>query len=400
MTSSVGAQYNLNSDWFLFAPSTTVFGIDNTNDNLHDVKLGAEGEENTKLADQTVNTLGTFVQQDWKSEKVNLSLGLRYDYYRIKDTESVSDDPKGGVLVPRVGLLYKLTPDLRFRVGYARGYRAPQIFNEDLHIDLVNATRVETRNSPDLKQETSNAFTASFNSVFDWGGTYHDFLAEGFYTLLNDPFANEYALIDEDDESRGFYYERVNAEDGAYVSGINLELKSLFSTQIETQLGFTFQASRYKTAQAWGEEDESVSRNFMRTPNQYGYATFIWKPTHHLNASFSLNYTGPMDVPHFGLSADDFEGAERERVETAINNGYIIEGERLERTRSFLVADLLLSYDFHLGKETTLEFFAGVKNIFNQIQNDYDRGVYRDAAYIYGPSQPRTINVGFRFGNL
>jgi len=120
---------------------------------------------------------------------------------------------------------------------------------------------VETRNSPDLKQETSNAFTASFNSVFDWGGTYHDFLAEGFYTLLNDPFANEYALIDEDDESRGFYYERVNAEDGAYVSGINLELKSLFSTQIETQLGFTFQASRYKTAQAWGEEDESVSRN-------------------------------------------------------------------------------------------------------------------------------------------
>lgn len=400
LTSSVGAQYNLNSDWFLFAPSTTVFGIDNTNDNLHDVKLGAEGEENTKLADQTVNTLGTFVQQDWKSDKVNLSLGLRYDYYRIKDTESVSDDPKGGVWVPRVGLLYKLTPDLRFRVGYARGYRAPQIFNEDLHIDLVNATRVETRNSPDLKQETSNAFTASFNSVFDFGDTYHDFLAEGFYTLLNDPFANEYALIDEDDESRGFYYERVNAEDGAYVSGINLELKSLFSTQIETQLGFTFQASRYKTAQAWGEEDESVSRNFMRTPNQYGYATFIWKPTHHLNASFSLNYTGPMDVPHFGLSADDFEGAERERVETAINNGYIIEGERLERTRSFLVADLLLSYDFHLGKETTLEFFAGVKNIFNQIQNDYDRGVYRDAAYIYGPSQPRTINVGFRFGNL
>ncbi|WP_298647231.1 TonB-dependent receptor [uncultured Proteiniphilum sp.] len=400
LTSSVGAQYNLNNDWFLFAPSTTVLGIDNTNDNLHDVKLGAGGEENTTLIDQYVNTLGTFVQQDWKSEKVNLSLGLRYDYYWIKDTESVGDDPNGGVLVPRVGVLYKLTPDLRFRVGYARGYRAPQIFNEDLHVDLVNATRVETRNAPDLKQETSNAFTASFNSVFDWGGTYHDFLAEGFYTLLNDPFANEYALIDEDDESRGFYYERVNAEDGAYVAGVNLEWKSFLSTQLETQLGFTFQSSHYKTVQAWGEQEESVSRNFMRTPSQYGYATFVWKPTHHFNASFSLNYTGPMDVPHFGLYADDFEGADRERVETAINNGYIIEGERLERTRSFLVADLLFSYDFHLGKETTMEFFAGVKNIFNQIQNDYDRGVYRDAAYIYGSSLPRTINFGIRFGNL
>lgn len=400
LTSSVGAHYNLNSDWFLFAPSSTVFGIDNTNDRLKDVKLGAGGEANTTLADQTVNTLGTFVQHDWKSNKVNLSLGLRYDYYRIKDTESVSDDPKGGVLVPRASVLYKITPDLRFRAGYARGYRAPQIFNEDLHIDLVNATRVETRNSPDLKQETSNAFTASFNSVFVWGSTYHDFLVEGFYTSLNDPFSNEYALIDENDESRGFYYERVNAEDGAYVSGVNLELKSLFSTRVETQLGFTFQSSRYKTAQAWGDGDESVSKNFMRTPGQYGYATFIWKPTHHFNTSFSLNYTGPMDVPHFGLNADDFEGAEREKVLAAIKNGDIIEGEMLKRTRRFLVADLLLSYDFHLGKETTLEFFGGVKNIFNQLQKDYDKGVYRDASYIYGPSAPRTINVGFRFGNL
>lgn len=400
LTTSVGAQYNLNSDHFLFAPSTTVFGIDNTNDNLRDVKLGAEGEENVTLFDQYSNTLGTFVQQDWKTEKVNFSLGLRYDYYWIKDTESVSDNPSGGVLVPRAGLLYKLTPDLRFRVGYARGYRAPQVFNEDLHVDLVNATRVETRNSPDLKQETSNAYTASFNSVFVWGSTYHDFLVEGFYTQLINPFANEYALLDEADESRGFYYERVNAEDGAYVSGVNLELKSLLSTRLEAQLGFTFQASRYKKAQAWGEEEGSVSKNFLRTPGQYGYATFIWKPTEHFNTSLSLNYTGSMDVSHFGLYANDFEGAERERVQAAINNGDIIEGERLERTPDFLVADLLFSYDFHLGKETTLELFAGVKNIFNQIQRDYDRGMYRDSDYIYGPSQPRTVNVGIRFGNF
>jgi hypothetical protein len=32
---------------------------------------------------------------------------------------------------------------------------------------------------------------------------------------------------------------------------------------------------------------------------------------HITSTPFSLNYTGPMDVPHFGLNADDFEGAER-----------------------------------------------------------------------------------------
>lgn len=400
LTSSIGGQYNLNKKWFLFAPSTTVFGIDHTSDNLNDVKLGAQGEANVKLIDQSVNTLGTFVQHDWKSEKINFSLGLRYDYYRITDTESADDDPSGNVLVPRLGVLYKLTPDVRFRIGYARGYRAPQIFNEDLHVDLVNATRVETRNAPGLTQETSNAFTASFNSVFDLSGTFHDFLAEGFYTMLNDPFADRYALIDESDESKGFYYERVNSEEGAYVAGVNLELKSYLAVQLETQVGFTFQASRYKSLQAWGEGEESLSMNFMRTPNQYGYATIIWKPTHHLNASFSLNYTGSMELPHFGLNAADFEGVERDKVQAAIDSGAIIEGEMLRQTPSFLVADMLLSYDFHLGKETTFEIFAGVKNIFNQIQSDYDRGEYRDAAYVYGPSLPRSVNVGFRFGNL
>jgi outer membrane receptor for ferrienterochelin and colicins len=47
-----------------------------------------------------------------------------------------------------------------------------------------------------------------------------------------------------------------------------------------------------------------------------------------------------------------------------------------------------------------MQFYAGVKNIFNQIQKDYDKGMYRDAGYIYGPSLPRTINFGIKFGNV
>lgn len=400
LTSSMGAQYTLNNSYFLFAASTTVFGVDDTNDDLNDVKLGAGGEPNTTLANQNVNTLGSFVQHDWKSEKVNLSLGLRCDFYRIRDKQNNSGDLSGGVWVPRIGLLYKLTPDLRFRIGYASGYRAPQIFNEDLHIDLVNATRVRTFNSDDLKQETSNAFTASFNAVFDWGTTYHDLLVEGFYTLLNNPFANEYYALDQGGESGEFAYMRVNSEDGAFVAGVNLEWKSFMTTQFETQAGFTLQTSRYQKNQSWGQNETSVSKNFMRTPGQYGYATVTWKPSHHFNASFSLNYTGPMYVPHFGLSAGDFEGVEKEIIVSAISNGDIIEGEKLERTSSFLVADVLISYDFHFGKETEMQLYAGVKNLFNQIQSDYDRGMYRDAAYVYGPSLPRTINIGIRFGNL
>ncbi len=397
LTSSVGANYGFHSDMFLFAPSTTIVGIDNTNDYLHDVKLGANGDANTTLTKQYVNTLGSFIQHDWKSEKVNISLGLRYDYYWVKDKESTDGDLSNGVLVPRVGLMYKLTPETRFRLGYAQGYRAPQVFNEDLHIELINATRVETFNSDNLKQETLNAYTASLNSVFSLKNTLNDLLIEGFYTRLKNPFSNEYYPLDDEGN---FAYMRVNAEDGAYVAGVNLEWKSFLTDHIETQLGLTIQTSKYESAQAWGEEDESVSKDFMRTPNQYGYATFIWKPTHHFNTSISLNYTGSMYVPHFGLNPDDYEGEELTAIQEAIDNGDIIEGEALKKADGFIVADILFSYDIHFGNETEMQFYAGVKNIFNQIQKDYDRGVYRDAGYIYGPSLPRTINFGIKFGNI
>jgi outer membrane receptor for ferrienterochelin and colicins len=397
LTSSVGAHYGLHSDRFLFTSSSTVFGIDNTNDYLHDVKLGAGGEDNTTLTKQNVNTLGSFVQHDWKSEKINLSVGLRYDHYWIEDRESDAADLSNGVLVPRAGIVYKFTPEVRFRVGYAQGYRAPQIFNEDLHIELVNATRVQTFNSDDLKQETSNAFTSSLNSVFSLGNTLNDLLVEGFYTLLKNPFANQYYPLDDEGN---FAYMRINSEDNAYVAGVNLEWKSFITDHLETQVGFTFQTSRYESAQAWGENETSFSKDFIRTPNRYGYATFIWNPTHHFSATFSCNYTGPMYVPHFGLNPDDFEGGERQAVLDAIARGDIIEGEQLKKSGGFLVTDLLASYHIHFSNEVEMKLYVGIKNIFNQVQKDYDKGMYRDAGYIYGPSLPRTINFGIKFGNI
>jgi outer membrane receptor for ferrienterochelin and colicins len=41
----------------------------------------------------------------------------------------------------------------------------------------------------------------------------------------------------------------------------------------------------------------------------------------------------------------------------------------------------------------------GVKNILNSFQNDFDLGIDRDPAYIYGPTMPRTIYFGVKIGN-
>jgi outer membrane receptor for ferrienterochelin and colicins len=41
-----------------------------------------------------------------------------------------------------------------------------------------------------------------------------------------------------------------------------------------------------------------------------------------------------------------------------------------------------------------LEINAGVKNILDHFQHDIDKGMDRDAGYVYGPAAPRTFFAG------
>lgn len=400
-TSSIGAHYVINSDEFLFAASSTVIGIDNNTNLIHDQKLGSNGAPNATLTDQLVNTLGTFVQHDWKTDAFNIALGLRFDNYMIVDNHDDGSNEPGNfsnfVVVPRLNLLYKFTPNFRIRAGYGKGYRAPQVFNEDLHIELINARRVIHINDDNLVQETSHSFTASISSDFMTGASIHDLLVEVFYTLLQNPFADEYYELEEEGE---WAYLRVNADDGAFVAGVNTELNTFWSDKLTSQVGFTIQRSQFQSPQAWGEEKGNESKEFMRTPNAYGYATLDFHPLEAFSTVLTLNYTGSMYVPHFGLQYAE-NPTEQDPMELeALQNGDVIEGERLEKSEQFLIADLLFAYDFKLAGQTKLQVYAGVKNVFNQTQASHDRGVFRDAGYIYGPCQPRTINIGLKLGNF
>lgn len=394
LTSNVGAQYALNAiKPVLGSISNTVFGIDNSNNKILDTKLGANGEENTTITNQMVNTIGSFIQQDFKTDKLNFGFGIRFDNYLVRDLQQNDDDFSNFVLAPRISALYKLTPSNRFRIGYAKGYRAPQVFNEDLHIEMVNARRVEHLNDANLIQETSHSITASYNTNFIWGNTVNEILVEGFYTQLQNPFADEYYELD---NAGSWAYKRINAEDGALVNGVNMEYNISYVDKIIFQLGLTVQKSTFETAQAWGENEQSLSKSFVRSPNSYGYATLTWNPTHAFSTTLSANYTGSMLVPHFGLDANTKDLSELE----AIANGDVITGERLEASEKFLIIDALFNYNIQLTDETEIKLYAGIKNIFNQLQKEHDKGMFRDAGYIYGPCQPRTINIGVKFGNI
>ena len=396
-SSSAGAQYVMHTDQLAHGVSTSVFGLEDNTNLLSDLKTGSGGDEMATLTHQLVNTLGTFVQNDWKRGDLNLALGLRLDHYNIVDLVENGTDQNGNysnlVLAPRISALYKITPNLRFRIGYGKGYRAPQIFSEDLHVELINAKRVVHINDPDLVQETSHSFTSSLNMNFNTGASIHELLVEGFYTLLQHPFADDFYQLD---SLGNWAYLRVNADDGAYVSGVNLELNSYWTDHLSSRISFTFQTSSYQSLQSWGDDETSQSLHFMRTPNNYGSATLDWDLSKRFSAILSLTYTGQMYVPHYGLDPDTDDPLEQE----AIENGDVITGERLELSNPFLVADLLFSYDIVLSNEITLQIYSGIQNIFNQYQSHFDSGMFRDSGYIYGPGQPRTLNFGLRFGNL
>ncbi len=85
-------------------------------------------------------------------------MGARFDHYKISDQARGEEAAKEGhVFSPRISFMYEVLESLQARVSYSQGYRAPQIFDEDLHIETSGSRQVIHVNDPDLKQETSHS---------------------------------------------------------------------------------------------------------------------------------------------------------------------------------------------------------------------------------------------------
>lgn len=378
---SSGATYNFNANSF-----NIIGGFEFNGENLLDKKLGypdydnaviENGEivevphtSNVTVADQTSLTVGGFAQYEQRFDLLKISAGLRLDNYSIKD-DSNGDEKTGSVLSPRVSIMYDIFEYLQARASFSQGYRAPQVFDEDLHIETSGSRQVLHRNAKDLKQETSRSymFSLDFNKQID--KVFLGVLVEGFYTSLIDPFVNEFG---EPDENGLVVYTRKNSDDGATVTGANVEVKLAPTSDFTINSGFTIQTSEYEKAAEFGE------KRFFRTPDSYGFLAANWDATKRLTLSLSGAYTGSMLVPYFGTELSNPE-----------------EGE-LRESDPFFDIGAKIAYDIVLNG-TTLELFAGAKNIFNSYQDDFDRGIDRDPGYIYGPTAPRTVYFGFKLGN-
>ena len=394
LTTSSGVQYVHHLSRMLFSPSVFTMGIDNNYSHLSDEKLGILKSPNTNIANQSITTTGIFAQNEWKINKYKIVLGLRYDNYKVLDLNDINGDgtEKGNVLVPRINFWYSPLESTQFRLSYSKGYRAPQIFDEDLHIEASGARRVIHINDPNLTQETSDNITASVEWTNHINRTNFDILCELFYTQLHNPFATK---ILKTDSSGNVTYVRFNAEYGAIVKGINLQFNVVPTYSTKLQIGYTIQTSKYNQQIPWGNYDNATTDQILRTPSNYGYLIFSFKPDNVWKLSLSGTYTGSMYAPHFGVNPDDesFTEQERNEIRQMISNGDIIEGEELVKTKPFFDLGAKISYTLKLKADYYLQFNAGIKNIFNSFQKDLDVGKYRDSGYVYGPQMPRSVYI-------
>lgn len=341
-----------------------------------------------RLIDQKVNTTGFFAQYEWKpNEKFTALLGGRYDVSDVDGVYTIGNierkaDVNVGVLSPRATLLYKINDYLRLRGGYARGFRAPQAFNEDLHISSVGGEPLFVILSNNLEKETSNAFTGSFNYTRSKGFSQVNFLVEGFFTQLKNPFTQvSLGTI----LPNGSILEEVQNGAGATVAGANFEAGYSTNSKFAFQIGGTYQQSNYKeTQEIFAPEDVDGTNaitidEFVRNPNLYGYFTSYYNVTNQFKVDLTGTYTGSMIVP---------------RVVGA--NG----APDLLESNPFFDVNLKASYHFDISDDLHLDLSGGVRNIFNSYQSEFDSGPQRDSDFVYGPMAPRSIFISLKIGNL
>ncbi len=352
-----GIQLNHMFSHFISGSNQFSFGAEYNYDMVDD-----EIKAYAYFLDQETKNFGTFLQSDWSlTRKLTLLTGVRADKHNL-----VNDL----VLSPRVSALFKQN-QWQFRASWSTGFRAPQAFDADMHIAFAGGGIQRVELAENLKAERSKSVSTSINYDYPKEHFVLGFTLEGFYTKLTDAFILEEAGKNALGNS---ILEKRNGE-GSMVKGATVEIRANYDRKIQLEAGITLQNSEYEKTVEWSENNPGI-KQYLRTPDEYGYYTLTYSSRSGISAALSGVYTGTMLLPHYGR-------------------------DELIKSSSFIENNVKVSYQFNwLAKGVGIEIFTGLQNIFNEYQDDFDTGKNRDSGYVYGPARPRTVFAGLKLISL
>ncbi len=320
-------------------------------DHVRDTFLGYQ-----RTIDQRVALLGLALQESWLfGDGHEAAAGLRLDHHTALDTPALS---------PRLALRLRPLDLLDLRTALAAGLRPPQTFDEDLHVETVGGAARLITNAPDLRPERSLSLTQQLALTLQ--PTPNLTLSASLTAYLT-RLTDAYTLDTQDDPDTP-EEEVLRVNRGATTAlGAELEL-ALQSERWAARVGWTLERAANDQP-----DPDFHTRALLRTPRAYGYAELVLK-LQRLQAQAGLDLTGPMPVPRYGP-----------------------DGEPLDLPASPWLFNLntSLAYTFPLDA-CSLTPTLGARNLLDSRQRDLPTGPLRDAAYVYGPAQPRSLFVSLR----
>lgn len=324
----------------------------------HDDLLDQSVSSSAYYVNETYKNTGIFVQDEFSidtDKNLIIVAGVRFDKHSSLESWIIS---------PRLSLMYQIFESIKIRAGYTSGFKAPQIFDEDLHICGLEGTQRVIRNTDGLKEERSSTFSAGFEFLDFVNDMPVLFGVTAFYTSLFDAYADEFISADGNIE----FWERINSS-GAIANGIEFDLGIKPLDGLEFRSGFTIKENKYKD-----NVTDFETKNFFRTPNYFGFARTSYEFRFGLTAFAALKFTGSMFVPH--------------EIAVDYQDDPILE---LTETDEFIEIDFAFTKELRLFSDLKTSLTLGLKNITNVYQKDLDYGVTRDPGFVYGPSQPRIV---------
>ncbi|MFO7735318.1 MAG: TonB-dependent receptor [bacterium] len=327
--------------------------------------------EGKLFTDERYTNFGGFLQSDFQmTQWLALVSGGRIDKH---------SEVNKAIFSPRLALMLGDFNGFRSRTSFSTGFRAPQIFDEDFHITVVQGEPSPTFNSDDLHAEKSWNISQQFEyEIEPLEGFFLNPSVNGFYSRIKDAFAtknmNEDDELFEEGENRKIRYNSGKTT----VMGLEVELKANYEKYLDFEAGWSFEKAENSKADEDLLETGVEEKRLLRVPNTYGFFSLTGRPWKNLEIFTLVDMTGPMKIKHEGdFDGDDF---------------------RLVETPWFARWDINVSYLFSMDSNVFIKPYAGVKNILDSFQNDLDEGADRDAGYIYGPRVPRTFVLGIRGG--
>jgi outer membrane receptor for ferrienterochelin and colicins len=306
---------------------------------------------------------GVFVQDEWKiNDDWKALSGARVDYY----------NRHGLIFSPRLNIQYQLSEWANFRFNSGTGFRIVNLFTED-HA-FVSGQR-ELIIEEDLNPERSFNVGLGFQHVYTFGNQQGSLEFDGFYTYFTNKIIPDYDIP-------GFII-YANSEAYAYTRGISANINHQLGANLYLNLGAQWQNARQAETNEIGDIEEKpiiYSRDWSAVGSlEYSFPKGI-------KLNYNFNWNGPTAMP----------------IVYDVNASGEIVSERPEMSPSFAIHNLKIRKEFK-----RIEVFAGVRNLFNNVQKisplsgTQDETVslgfseYFDTAYNYGSLMGQNFFIGF-----